>query len=406
VRRLMDSWIWQPGYPLVTATLDGETGELVLRQTRFSFSITDDDGARWVVPVTVRHGERTDRFLLDGDEARLPLSDADVPVVVNAGGHGFFRVAYDDHLRARLSGEALTGLDTLERYNLVDDAWNAVVAGRISAIEFLEFVEGFTAERDLAVWQAIVGGLRGLGRLLDDHAYDAFGGRVATFLEPVVDDLGDPTPNEDDLVGKLRGLLIGALAVLGNHRPTRDRCRELFDRAAAEPGTVDPEMVAAATSVVAATGDDADYERMLAGFRDGATPQEQLRHLNALAEFDDAELIERTCELAMSGEVKTQNAPFLLRSCIANRHHGTAAWHFVRDHWSEALDRFPSNTIVRMVGSITMLNRPAEVADVHAFFAEHPITQAMKTMEQLLERQRVNADLRARESESLAVAVS
>jgi puromycin-sensitive aminopeptidase len=408
VRRLMDSWIWQPGYPLVTAALDVDAGALVLRQSRFSFDTdrADGDGTRWVVPVTLRHGENVERLLLDDHEVSVPLANPDTPVIVNAGGHGFFRVAYDEQLRARLSGHALTGLDTLERYNLVDDAWNAVVAGRLGATEFLEFVEGFAHEHDLAVWQAIVGGLRGLGRLLEGAAYEAFQTRVATLLAPKVDALGDPTDDEDDLVGKLRGLLVGALAVLGDHTPTQQRCRELFERAGSDPTAVDPELVSAATSVVAATGTEADYERMLTGFREGATPQEQLRHLFALAEFDDAALMARTCELAMSGEVKTQNAPFLLRNCIANRHHGTAAWRFVRDHWAEALDRFPSNTIVRMVGSITSLNRPDEVADVHAFFAEHPITQAMKTMEQLLERQQVNADLRSRESGALSRALS
>ena len=52
----------------------------------------------------------------------------------------------------------------------------------------------------------------------------------------------------------------------------------------------------------------------------------------------------RTCELAMSDEVKTQNAPFLLRACIANRRHGAAAWTFVRQHWDEANERVPDAT--------------------------------------------------------------
>ena len=42
---------------------------------------------------------------------------------------------------------------------------------------------------------------------------------------------------------------------------------------------------------------------------------------------------------------------------------------------------------------------------MQGFFAEHPIPQAAKTLEQLLERQRVNANLRAREAEPLAAAL-
>ncbi len=103
--------------------------------------------------------------------------------------------------------------------------------------------------------------------------------------------------------------------------------------------------------------------------------------------------------------MKTQDAPFLLNRCIANRQHGEMAWESVRRQWPELLDRFPNNTIVRMVGSITTLTTPHLVADVQGFFAEHPIPQAAKTLEQLLERQGVNADLRARQAEPLASAL-
>lgn len=405
VRRLMDSWIWQPGFPLVRAELAGGpdgSAELVLSQTRFGFSPDAVDDTVWVVPVAVRHDGRTEQLLLEAEPVRVRLDDPAAAVVVNAGGHGVFRVAYDEALLGRLSGPALRELDTLERYNLVDDAWNAVVAGRLSAIDLLSFLEGFAEERDHAVWQAIVIALRGLGRLVEGDAHTALRARVAALVGPVVAELGDPVAGEDDLVGKLRGLLTGTLAVLGGDPATRRRCRELFDAAAADPASVHPELVATATSVFAATGGEDDYERLLAGFRAARTPQDQLRHLYALAEPDDAELVLRTCQLAMSDEVKTQNAPFLLRACIANRWHGAVAWTFVRNHWDIANERFPSNTIVRMVEAAKLLDRPELVDDVQGFFAEHPIRQAMKTMEQILERQRVNAALRERERERFA----
>ena len=407
VRRMMDSWIWQPGYPLVSASIDGD--ELVLRQQRFAYEEDtlehDETPTTWLVPVQLRSGDERWSVLLDGVEVRTPLADPTAPLVVNAGGHGFYRVAHSDELRSRMSGEVLGSLDTLERYNLVDDAWNEVVAGRLPAVDFLAFVEGFGGERELAVWQSIVIGLRGLGRLLDDDALPSFQQRVRELLGPVVADLGEPTEGEDDLRGKLRGLLTAALAIQGADESTRARAAELLDRQEAQPGSVDPELVAAATAIVASTGDETTFERMLAGYRDAPTPQDQLRYLYSLAEFDTEALILRTCELAMSGEVKTQNAPFLLRQCIANRRHGSAAWRFVRQHWDEANERFPSNTIVRMIDSVKLLNDPATAADVQGFFAEHPIEQAAKTLDQVLERQRVNTALRAREQDRFAASL-
>jgi len=408
---MMDSWIWQPGYPLVTAGLDGDA--VVLRQQRFAFGDPSGAGdlaagaaASWLVPVHVRAGNERVNALLDQHDVRVPVADASAPVIVNAGGHGFFRVAYDDELRARLGAEVLGGLSTLERYNLVDDAWNEVVAGRLAAADFLTFVEGFGAERELAVWQSIVVGLRGLGRLLDDNAYPAFQSRVRALLAPVVADLGEPADGEDDLRRKLRGMLTATLAVLGDDAATQARGAELYEASVADPAAVDPELVAAATSIVAAGGGDSEYARMLDGYRNGATPQDQLRHLYALAEFDREDLILRTCELAMSGEIKTQNAPFLLRTCVANRRHGASAWRFVRQHWEQANTAFPTNTIVRMIDSVRLLTDEAVAADVQSFFAEHPIQQAAKTLEQVLERQRVNTALRAREADRFAAALA
>ncbi len=404
VRRMMDSWIWQPGHPLVEARLDGD--RLHLRQQRFHVAGADlgaDAATVFVVPLHLRNGDVSWKVLLDAAEATVALPHPDEPVLVNAGGHGFVRVAYTDELRARLTGSALSSLSIIDRYNLVDDAWNAVVAGRLASTDFLSFVEGFAGERDLAVWQAMGIGLRGVGRLLDGGAYERFQERVRDLVAPAMADLGwEPAEDEDDLTGKLRGTLVGLLGALGDDADAQQRCRRIVEA----PDGVDPELVAAAITVVATVGDEADYERFLATFRAAPTPQDQLRALYALADFPTAELVGRTLELALGGEVKTQNAPFLLGRCIANRHHGRLAWDFVRRHWTQANAAFPENTIVRMIDPVRLLTDPDVVADVQSFFAEHPIPQSAKTLDQVLERQRVNAALRAREQERLSAAMA
>jgi puromycin-sensitive aminopeptidase len=399
VRRIMDSWIWQPGFPLVSAALSDAGTHVELSQQRFRLGDAPPgaDDQRWVVPIHVRNGGATSTVLLDGASVNVPLADASGAVVVNAGGHGFFRVAYDDVLRARLN-DALGDMNTLERYSLVDDAWAATVAGSMSAIDLLTFLEGFTDEREHAVWQSVVIALRGLSRLIGDDALPAFQSRVRELVQPAMAALGEPRPDEGDLVGKLRGLLLGTAGVLGNDEFIIGVCRDLLEQPAE---SVDPELVAAATSVVAAHGGVADYERLQQGFLTASTPQEQLRQLYALAEFDDEALLLRTCEFVLSDNVKTQNAPFVLRMAMANRRHGHASWQFVKDHWDHANAEFPSNTIVRMVDSVKQLTTPELVDDTAAFFAEHPIPQAAKTLDQILERQRINAALLARDGAAL-----
>jgi len=61
---------------------------------------------------------------------------------------------------------------------------------------------------------------------------------------------------------------------------------------------------------------------------------------------------------------------------------------------------------VRMIDSVRLLTDEAVAADVQSFFAEHPIQQAAKTLEQVLERQRVNTALRGREADRFAAALA
>jgi puromycin-sensitive aminopeptidase len=97
--------------------------------------------------------------------------------------------------------------------------------------------------------------------------------------------------------------------------------------------------------------------------------------------------------LATSSDVRTQNAPYLLGTCIANRDNGAAAWAAVRDRWDELNERFPSNSIARMLNGIRGTADPAMAGDIEAFLAAHPVEQAKQTVAQHLERMRVTVAL-------------
>lgn len=404
VRALMDSWIWQPGYPLIGARIDGH--ELVLRQQRFGFDPEIRARQTWLVPVHIRVNGSTTKHLMASEELRVRLDDPSAAVVVNAEGHGFYRVDYSPELLARLSHDVVADMTTVERYNLVDDAWNAVVAGRLTAADYLELVSDFTDERALAVWQAIAIGLRGLVRILPESHQPRLRKRVRAIVADAVRDIGwDPRPTDDDLRSKLRGLLVTLLAVNGGDEDARERCRSIFERSLGDATDVHPELAAAATSVLAATGDSDDYQRLRDFFRTARTPQEQLRYLYALADFDDANLVAETCRFALSGEVKSQNAPFVLARAMQNRLHGSIAWTFVKENWEHANATFPVNTIIRMVQPLTTLNTAALGAQARDFFADHSIPQSTKTLEQVLERQQVNIALREREEARFAASL-
>jgi puromycin-sensitive aminopeptidase len=109
--------------------------------------------------------------------------------------------------------------------------------------------------------------------------------------------------------------------------------------------------------------------------------------------------------MTLGADIRTQNAPFVILLALGNRDHGPLAWEHVKRQWQALDDALPHNAIPRMLGGITGLNTPELAADTAAFLADHPVPQGTRTVEQHLERQRVNVALRQREADRVAEAL-
>ena len=115
----------------------------------------------------------------------------------------------------------------------------------------------------------------------------------------------------------------------------------------------------------------------------------ETRYLFALAGFPAPELIARTLDLTVNGEVRTQNSPYLMRGVLLNKRAREKAWGFMKARWEEMLRLYPDNAIPRMCEGIIGLVTPALAADAREFFARHPVKQGAKQLEQHLERLQV-----------------
>src|SRR5439155_1753457 len=142
-----------------------------------------------------------------------------------------------------------------------------------------------------------------------------------------------PRPGEDELTRQLRGDLVRALGIVGNDPGVRARAAEVYRASLADPGAVDPNVLPAVIAVLAHAGDAARYEEFLKRFRAAATPQEEQRYLYALAGFRDPALARQTLERAINGEIRTQDAPFVVRGMLMSVDIRELAWGFVKAHW-------------------------------------------------------------------------
>ncbi len=410
---VMDGWIFKPGFPLVSVRREGP--DLVLAQQRFTYlpeppafttatALAGDQ--RWHVPVRLRliagDASTTERLLLAGAEARIPVPERFQAAVVNEGGHGFYRVRYAPDLLAPLV-RRLDALAPIERFNVLGDAWASTAAGLMPITEYLDMAARFSGERDRNVWTMLLSSLASVNRIIEPADRPGLEAFVRTLLQPAVADLGwAPRAGEDELTRQLRGDSLRALGTLGNDPAVQARAAELYAAFGRDASAVDPNVLPALIAILAHTGDAARYDEFRQRFGAAFTPQEEQRYLYALAGFQSAELLEQTLERTLNGEIRTQDGPFVIRSLLMSVYGRELAWRFVKTKWDRMDRLFPKHGLRRLCEGIIALATPELERDVHGFIAERKINFGGKTLEQYLEQLRVAVRLREREGAALA----
>ena len=405
VRDIMDSWILQGGFPLVSlGSADGPTppaGTVVLSQEPFHYATTEGPsaiGSAWKVPVIARaiDGDEA-RFLLGSDPEPINLGGEshDNPVVVNAGGSGFYRVRYAPEHHRRLASR-LDALDLLERFNLLGDSWAVVVAQRSGPEDFLLLAEALHDEDDPDIWAQVTGALSLVHRAVDDDARPLIASYTCALLGPVLGRLGwEARPGEGPRTPTLRAQVVAALGTVGRDPEVQTQAHRLHDAAQRGEVALDPDLASAILSVVGASGGPEDFETFLEHYRRPTTPQEEMRYLYALTGFADPSLAARAFELAMT-EVRSQDSPFVIQLLLNNRDNGPSTWARVVEHWDELVARIPSNILPRMLGGVTSLCRDPQLArDIKAFVHTHPLAIGQRTVDQTLERLEINVSFAA-----------
>ncbi|HET8577795.1 MAG TPA: M1 family metallopeptidase [Methylomirabilota bacterium] len=404
IPEIMDGWIFRPGYPLISVEPEGNG--LRLSQRRFLYlDAAAESEERWRVPIvlraSVKRGLVHKRVLLEEPETLVPLPGPAEWVVANAGGHGFYRVRYAPPLLKKMSG-ALAKLAPIERFNLVSDCFALAQSGVMTAADYLDLTARFTTETDRNVWTVLTGSFAYLYRAVPAELRPQLEILIRHRLEGAVERLGwEAQPEETELDRQLRGDLLRALGTLGNDPVTQDRARDLFARYRVDESALDPNVLPAVIAVLAAAAGDVEYEEFFRRFKSARTPQEEQRYLYALAGFRQAELLQQTLGRTLDGEVRSQDAPFLVRALLTSVYSRELAWEFVKANWETMARRYPGSAYRRMYEGITALVSPAWEQDVEAFFMGHRIELGGKTLDQYLEQLRVAVRFQGRESEPL-----
>lgn len=394
VRALMDTWIFQGGHPIVEVDTGSSNQQLMLKQRAFKY-IDQGDKQQWHIPIGIRYSVdgtvKTHKLLLTDEQTVIELDGEPEWVVVNAHSHGFFRVSYGAELFAALRSN-VSELEPLERFSLMTDTWAACLAGRVQLSDVLDLIKELRTDTDPNVWGAMIAPVRLVDKLVDDATRPGFEAFVREVASTAFSSLGwDRTEGESELVTTLRGVVIGALGGLGQDKAVLEEAEQKYVAYLADPDSLDPDLVEPIETILATTNDPAHYDRIYARFADESqTPQIRINAIQTLACFTEPSLVDRTLELIDSGKVRTQDAPYTLRVMLTRRGNGDKVWNWCEAKWDVLMSRFPDNSIVRMLDGVTAQTDPALLAQAKTFMAAHPVPQAQKTVDQIVERCDVN----------------
>ena len=398
VGEMMDTWIFQGGFPRLAVA--GSPGSYTLTQEQFRFDEPGDH--RWQVPVILRSDTGEQRVLVSDQSVTFDAGDG---LVVNAGGNGFYRVQYSPELRDSVR-DRLDTLEAAERYNLVSDLWADVLKGGSEAGDFLDLVGRLGDEREVDVWEAALAGLGELDRVVSSNIRPDLQRFSSNLVSGKADEMGwAPAAGEDDRTRRLRGLLIRARGNLANDQPTQEAARLMLNEVRENPAGVDSEIADAALFVTAANGDIDDFDRFIDISNTSQNPQEIVKNLRAAATVPGSDAAKRLFDLVLDGDVRSQDAFWVLAVMLGDRENGPYVWELMKERWDEMMEALPPTTGRRILDRIPFRSEPDVAADIEAWLTDHQIQGGDMYGPQQIELMKVRVGLRQREQDRLGDAL-
>ncbi|XP_012552709.1 aminopeptidase N isoform X1 [Bombyx mori] len=199
VGEILDSWVQNPGSPVINVEFNTNNGVITLTQERFLLTGSRDQ--LWRIPITW-----TDATTRNFSNTRpsLIMNTRTVNIQGNAGQHwvmlniaqsGLYRVNYDDSTWQRIAAFLRTNREAVHKLNraqIVNDVLFFIRAGKITtsrAFDVLSFLEN---ERDYYVWAGAITQLEWIRRRLEHlpQAHEAFTAYTLDLLRNVINHLG------------------------------------------------------------------------------------------------------------------------------------------------------------------------------------------------------------------------
>lgn len=406
VGAIAHAWVYEPGFPLVSAAQSCTGGRRTLTITQQRFSVASPpppSDAVWNVPMQVRFDARKSPvtpLLLTAKTASFDAGAcaSNAPVTLNAAHGGFYRVAYDADMQ-RAQQAAFLALPVADRIGLLDDAWALAENGSASLGSYLAYVQADRGDRDPRV---VDRELATLGQLLDyergQPGEAAFERATVAAVRPILAAFGGWSASgasDDALRTRNRALLL--LARCGD-AATIAQAGERFARTLKNPKPMlRPLDREAIVDVAGLWANAATYDRLLALARKAGTQSEQELYFGAALSARNDVLARESLAMALDSKAGAYAAdsPDIVLAVAAE--HPKMAWDFVNAHASEIFGGMAQFDAIQLLQSFgTIFWSAVTPDDMQRFLQAHAPGNNAGAVASALETVRVKQAIRSR----------
>ena len=330
VGEIAAGWTEQPGFPVVKVKRE-EGSKVSLTQERFTVNFRNAPLLEWKIPLTYAVvGEAPATLLMANKTGNLQNIPTDRALKLNVNGAGNYRVEYDEP-SWNLLLQALSKLDVEDRVNLLSDAWALVQANRAPVSLYFELVEKLPASTELAEREQLINVLDFINRLLvGSSEREKFQRYARSLLRPTFETLGwDPKAVEPPAAGNLRASLITALGDLNDQKIIAG-CRERFAKYLTSPESLAPDLRPPVFAIVGRYADEKTWNQLHELGLKTTSVEEKQNYYNALAGATDPKLVNKALPIALTDELPTSRAVFLVATVARESDHPEIAWDFAK----------------------------------------------------------------------------
>jgi len=370
ISEIATGWTEQPGFPVVKVKREGDE-KVQLTQERFTVNFKNAPPLEWKIPLTYSVvGEAPATLLMTKKIESLRNIPTDHALKLNVNGAGNYRVEYDEP-SWKLLLEALPKLGVDDRVNLLSDAWALVQAGRAPVSLYFGLVEKLPASTELAEREQIINVLDFINRLLvGSSVREEFQRYARSLLHPTFETLGwEPKEGEVAAATNLRASLINALGDL-NDPEIISGCRARFEKYLANPASLAPDLRPSVLAIVGRYADEQTWTKLHELGLKTTSIEEKQNYYSALAESIDPSLVKKTLFIALTDELPTSRAVFLVPAIARDSGYPDIAWEFAKANMNTLLDKTDATGANRYVPSLFSFFSDASRADELKSFAK------------------------------------